>query len=117
MSALAAYGGTFLPAADGWVRLERETLEWSIIKTGLRLMQQWSSDGDYVRCLALSKRLLEIEPGNDAIAACLVEATYELEGAVAATHALTGLKTQFLKDLGEVPPQLLQIQHRLEALN
>lgn len=115
--ALELYGGPFLPEAGEWARAEREALEWSVIRTGLKLMHRWSAEGEHAKCLTLARRLLEIEPASEALAECLVEATLELEGVVAAKRTLRALGTQATDLLGELPPGLADLQRRLETLH
>jgi DNA-binding SARP family transcriptional activator/tetratricopeptide (TPR) repeat protein len=116
--AVRMYAGPFLPQAESeWARSEREALEWSVIKTGLRLMDSWSARGDYAKCLELSQRLLEIEPWNEVLVEYLVSAVGELEGAVAATRTMSVIARRFETEVGGLPPKLQELQQRVAAVN
>jgi DNA-binding SARP family transcriptional activator len=115
--AVRAYTGSFLPQAESdWARSERETLEWSVIKAGLRLMDSWSNRGDFSKCLELAQRLLEIEPLNEVLAEYLVSATMELEGHLAARHALEDIARRYRNEVGELPPRLQDLDRQIDAV-
>jgi DNA-binding SARP family transcriptional activator len=115
--AVRAYTGSFLPQAESdWARSERETLEWSVIKAGLRLMDSWSTRGDFGKCLQLAQRLLEIEPLNEVLAEYLVSATMELEGHIAARRALEDIARRYRDEVGELPSRLQDLDRQIDAL-
>jgi DNA-binding SARP family transcriptional activator len=115
--ALKAYTGSFLPQAESeWARSERETLEWSVIKAGLRLMDSWSTRGDFNKCLELAQRLLEIEPLNEVLAEYLVSATMELEGHLAARRALEDIARRYRDEVGELPARLQDLDRQIDAV-
>ena len=116
--AIRAYAGAFLPQAESdWARSEREALEWSVVKAGLRLMDTWSARGEFGKCLELSVRLLEIEPLNEVLAEYLVSATLELEGHVAARRKLEDIRRRYRDEVGELPLRLQVLDRRIGALN
>jgi DNA-binding SARP family transcriptional activator len=116
--AVRMYAGPFLPQAESeWARSEREALEWSVIKTGLRLMDSWSARGDYAKCLELSQRLLEIEPWNEVLVEYLVSAVGELEGAVAAARTMGVIARRFETEVGGLPPKLQELHQRVAVVN
>lgn len=114
--AVRAYAGSFLPQAESdWARSEREALEWSVIKAGLRLMDAWSARGEFTKCLELSARLLELEPLNEVLAEYLVSATLELEGHLAARRALEDITRRYRDEVGELPSRLRDLDRRIGA--
>lgn len=115
--ALRTYTGSFLPQAESeWARSEREALEWSVIKAGLRLMDTWSARGEFGKCLELSSRLLEIEPLNEVLAEYLVSATLELEGHLEARRALEDITRRYRNEVGELPLRLQDLDRRIGAV-
>jgi len=116
--ALDRYRGPFLPQAESeWARMERDTLEWSVISCGLNLMEAWSREREWKKCLDLAQRLLTIDPVNVALAEYLMQATLELEGLVASRQVLGQLADRFEHELGTVPPTLKAWQNRLTFPN
>jgi len=116
--ALNRYRGPFLPQAESeWARMERDTLEWNVISCGLNLMEAWSREREWEKCLDLAQRLLTIDPVNAALAEYLMQATLELEGLVASRQVLSQLADRFQRELGTVPPTLRAWQNRLALPN
>ena len=116
--ALELYRGPFLDSVDTqWARLERETMEWSMVRSGLGLIERWVSQGDYAKSLSLSERLLEIEPLNDALAEYLITSTRELRGVLAARRVLDSIAKRYREEVGAVPDGLTKLGVRLAELN
>ncbi len=118
LRALERYTGPFLPQVEAeWAREERDALEWSMIKTALNLMARWSNEGQYDKCKLLSRRLVEVFPGDESLVEYLVEATLHLEGPAAAQRALreAGGRAEVL--LNEPPDWLERLSRRIHQLN
>lgn len=109
--------GPFLPDVDTpWVREERDALEWSIMRSALRLMQRWSEQGDYQRCIDLSTRLLDFNPCDEALVEYLVIATLELEGLAAAQRTLQAAAQRAQQELGLRPDWEQRLMDTLRPL-
>lgn len=109
--ALAVYKGPFLRESDSeWADEERTNLEWLIVKVGLETLEDYYERGDDTLCLELATRLLEVAPLNEGIHELLIRATGRLRGAVAARQVAKQSSQQFLQNVGEIPPNILQLQ-------
>ncbi|MBZ9750141.1 transcriptional regulator, SARP family protein [Deinococcus sp. HMF7604] len=118
VGAIFAYTGPFLPEATAaWADEEREALEWSVIRAGLQLMQQWSQKGEYSKCAGLSRRLLDIAPCDEALVEYLVVATLHLEGRLAAQRALLEASTRAQKELSEAPMWTSRLERQLLSVH
>ncbi|GAA0501170.1 BTAD domain-containing putative transcriptional regulator [Deinococcus depolymerans] len=114
--ALALYRGPLLPDSDSeWVREERDDLEWSMVRVGLELVEEYFERGEDQLCLDLAGRLLDIEPFNEAIHTFLIRATERLSGTIAARQAMARSQAQFRDHVGEVPLTLKQLQITMQA--
>jgi len=114
--AIQAYTGVFMPSVGvSWAQEVGRELEWSVIKSGLQLMDRWNADGQTGKCLELAHRLREIEPYNEVLAEYLVMAVLDLEGYIAAKRTLEQVVTQFETEFGEIPERLLNLHTRLAS--
>lgn len=114
--ALAKYRGPFLVMTESdWAVEERSRLEWLIIKVGLETLEDYYEQGEDQLCLDLARRLLEVEPLNEAAHGLLIRATGRLRGAVAARQELHHASQQFLREVGEVPPSIVRLKLDLSA--
>ena len=104
VQAIHAYGGAFLvESGSTWAEEEREGLEWSVIKTGLALMERWSAAGEYGKCESLAQRLLEIAPNDEGLVEYLVQAVLQLRGPAAAQRTLHELALRATREVDELP--------------
>ncbi len=116
--ALDRYAGPFLPQAESeWAQTERETLEWDLVRTGLLLMRTWSDEQEWQKCHDLARRLLTIDPVNEALAEYLLITTMELEGLAASRQLLEQLSEHFAQEVGLLPPVLLTWKETLAVTN
>lgn len=116
--AVEAYGGPFLPDVEAdWAREERDELAFSVIGTGLQLMARWSAQGDFEKCRALARRLLDVDPTDAALAEYLVVATLELEGTLAAQRTLLEVGARAERELGCTPDWVDRLYRRLPTFN
>lgn len=117
--AVLAYSAPFLQDVDSeWAREERDALSFSVITVGLKLIRRWSAEGEYLKCADLSRRLLAVDPGDEALAEYLVEAVLELEGLAAAQRALSEVSARAERELDVRPPWVDRLSRRLQtALN
>jgi DNA-binding SARP family transcriptional activator/Tfp pilus assembly protein PilF len=113
---LTHYKGPFLPQADNdWVRDERTRLERTLINTALKTMDRWQSGGKSQRCLETARRLLEVEPLNPDLIEHVINSVLVLDGSAAARRELALFAKIFQEELGELPPQLRQVDRALRA--
>ncbi len=116
--AVSLYTAAFLPDIEAdWVREERDTLAFSVMNVGLKLMTQWSAAGEYQKCATLSRRLLRVEPCDETLAEFLVEATLQLEGEVAAQRALKEVALRATQELGWAPDWVDRLNQKVYSLN
>lgn len=113
--AVLEYSGPFLPDAEtDWAREERDALTFSVIGVGLKLMAQWSASGDYQKCAALARRLLDVDPCDESLAEYFVLATFELEGRIAAQRALLEVAGRAERELNTSPDWLSRLAVQLQ---
>ena len=109
--ALAHYRGPFLISAESeWARMEREDLASSVVRLGLGVIRDYYSQEEYEQCMKLAGRLLEIEPFDEALNEYLLVAVRETQGEVAARHMEAHIARRFERELGLVPPGLVQLR-------
>jgi DNA-binding SARP family transcriptional activator len=70
--------------------------------------------GDFQACRRLTERLLKIEPFDESLNEVLVRATKEIEGALASRKAMSKVESQFLSEVGELPPTLAQLKKEIK---
>lgn len=104
------YRGPFLPAASSeWAEMEREELAWSALKIGLQILERWFEQGMYRECLALGRRLLEIDPCSEPLCYYIIESVRSLEGEIAARLEYERICERYRRELGEVPPAVRRL--------
>jgi tetratricopeptide (TPR) repeat protein/DNA-binding SARP family transcriptional activator len=116
--ALELYTGSFMPDADSeWANTERANLMWSAIKVGLELIGDWYDQGEFVKCLELAGRMLEIDPCDESVGEYLIRATQRLKGSVAAVQVISRLERRFEDELGEVPAVIDRLKREILTVN
>jgi len=114
--AILSYTEPFLPdVTSEWAREERESLTFSVVDMGLRMIARWTREGEYRKSADLSRRLLMVEPGDQALTAYLVEAVLELDGRAAAQQVLAEAGARAGFAAGSPPPWLAHLSSRLES--
>jgi two-component SAPR family response regulator len=117
LEVLSGYTGVFLPHAEGpWASREREQLQAWVIRVGLKTLTEWQVAQDCGRCLRLARRLVELDPDDEALNVVLLRAVQEVEGDLAARTAYRAIRRRFEEDYGEVPPSLAQLGEALQML-
>ncbi|WP_456833245.1 AfsR/SARP family transcriptional regulator [Deinococcus sp. UYEF24] len=112
--AVLGYTGLFLPEVDAeWAREERDALTFSVTTVGLKLIERWSAEGEYRKCVDLCWRMLAVDPGDEVLAEYLVEAVLELEGLAAAQRALAEAATRAERELSDRPLWAGRLAQRL----
>jgi tetratricopeptide (TPR) repeat protein len=105
----------FLSEFEGaWIEEIRHNTEWQIIKQGLWFVQQLYQANDFAACQDLSKQLLKVEPLDESLNELLVRATREVEGALASREAMKQVESQFLLEVGELPPTLAELKKEMK---
>ncbi len=113
--ALEIYRGPFMRGFEGqWIEEVRENVEWLLVRSGLKLVQEMYETGDYQACRRLTERLLKVEPLDESLNELLVRATREVEGALASRKAMSKVESQFLHEVGELPPTLAQLKSEMK---
>ncbi len=114
-TALELCKGPFLRGFEGqWIEEVRANVEWLLVRSGLKLVQEMYETGDYQACRRLTERLLKVEPLDESLNELLVRATREVEGALASRKAMSMVESQFLAEVGELPPTLSQLKQELK---
>jgi tetratricopeptide (TPR) repeat protein len=113
--ALELCKGAFLQGFEGqWIEEVRANMEWLLVRSGLKLVQEMYETGDFQACRRLTERLLKIEPFDESLNEVLVRATNEIEGALASRKAMSKVESQFLSEVGELPPTLAQLKREIK---
>jgi DNA-binding SARP family transcriptional activator len=113
--ALEICRGPFMPGFEGqWIEEVRANVEWLLVRSGLKLVQEMFESGDYLACRRLTERLLKVEPLDESLNELLVRATREVEGALASRKAMSMVESQFLMEVGELPPTLAQLKREMK---
>ena len=113
--ALELCRGSFLRGFEGeWIEEIRANMEWLLIRSGLKLVQEMYEAGDYQACRRLTERLLKVEPLDESLNELLVRATREVEGALASRKAMSKVESAFLQEVGELPPTLAQLKQEMK---
>jgi len=108
----------FLPAAESeWAQEEREQLRRWVTQVGLETMDQWYQVGDYEKCIQLAERLLPLDPLDEALHTFLLNATWHARGQLAAQHRYRHSAATFIREVGEVPPGLMKLEHDWRTLH
>jgi tetratricopeptide (TPR) repeat protein len=111
--ALRQYSGAFLPDAESdWASEYRRDLEWRVVSSGLRTVEDLFARNRFEACVDLAERLLELTPTNEGLAVMLVRSLRELHGVLVARARLEGLKQAFSLQVGEVPAALVELDRQ-----
>jgi tetratricopeptide (TPR) repeat protein len=117
LEVLSGSTGVFLPHAEGpWASQEREQLQAWVLRLGMKTLTDWQASQDSGRCLRLARRLVELEPDDEALNVVLLRAVQEVEGDLAARAAYRAICRRFEENYGEVPPGLAQLGETLQRL-
>ena len=95
-----------------WAQEVRRKLEWTVVKSGLQLLDRWYAEGQVGKCLELALKLREIEPFNEVLAEYLVVTILKLEGHLAARRTFTELSNEFEIELGKLAYRLSMLEQR-----
>jgi DNA-binding SARP family transcriptional activator len=113
--ALKICRGPFMPGYEAqWIEEVRANVEWLLVRSGLKLVQEMYESGDFQACRRLTERLLKVEPLDESLNELLVRATREVEGALASRKAMSMVESQFLQEVGELPPTLAQLKSEMK---
>jgi DNA-binding SARP family transcriptional activator len=113
--ALDLYAGAFLRHSSAeWVEEVRSNVEWLMVRTGLKVVQDLFERGDFDACRKMTERLRKVEPLDEGLNELLVRATTELEGALAGRRTVAEVERTF-GGYGEVlPPTLKRLREELK---
>jgi hypothetical protein len=113
--ALDLYAGAFLRHSSAeWVEEVRSNVEWLLVRTGLKVVQDLFERGDFDACRKMTERLRKVEPLDESLNELLVRATTELEGALAGRRTVAEVERTF-GGYGEVlPPTLKRLREELK---
>ena len=113
--ALNLYAGAFLRHSSAeWVEEVRSNVEWLLVRTGLKVVQDLFERGDFDACRKMTERLRKVEPLDESLNELLVRATTELEGALAGRRTVAEVERTF-GGYGEVlPPTLKRLREELK---
>jgi DNA-binding SARP family transcriptional activator len=113
--ALEKCQGAFMHGYEAlWLEEVRANVEWLLVRSGLKLVQEMYEAGDFQACRRLTERLLKVEPFDESLNELLVRATREVEGALASRKAMSLVESQFLQEVGELPPTLAQLKREMK---
>lgn len=93
---------------SSWVEAERARMTRWIIRVGLEAMDDWARQGEFIKCLQLSERLLEIEPLDEGLHDFLIRATTEVHGPAAGRARCMESQRKFIEDVGSAPQWLFE---------
>lgn len=108
----------FLPGAESdWAQEERERLRRWVTQVALETMDHWYQAGEYEKCIQLAERLLPLDPLDETLHTFLLNATWYARGDLAARHRYRHSAADFMREVGEVPPTLQQLEQHWRTLN
>jgi tetratricopeptide (TPR) repeat protein len=113
--ALDLYAGAFLRHSSAeWVEEVRSNVEWLMVRTGLKVVQDLFERGDFDACRKMTERLRKVEPLDLGLNELLVRATTELEGALAGRRTVAEVERTFGGYGESLPPTLRQLREELK---
>ncbi len=113
--ALDLYAGAFLRHSSAeWVEEVRSNVEWLMVRTGLKVVQDLFERGDFDACRKMTERLRKVEPLDLGLNELLVRATTELEGALAGRRTVAEVERTFGGYGEALPPTLKQLREELK---
>jgi len=105
--ALEIYRGAFMPHIESeWAEEVRNNVEWLLVRSGLRVVQDLYDRGNFEDCRKLTEKLRKVAPLDAGLGELLVRATNEIDGLLAAKRTLTDMERYFNAEVGELPPGL-----------
>ncbi|NJK45098.1 MAG: hypothetical protein HC933_13155 [Pleurocapsa sp. SU_196_0] len=105
--ALELYRGAFMPHLESeWAEEVRNNVEWLLVRSGLRVVQDLYERGDFEDCRKLTEKLRKVAPLDEGLSELLVRATNEIDGLLAARRTLSDVEKYFHNEVGELPPAL-----------
>jgi tetratricopeptide (TPR) repeat protein len=113
--ALDLYAGAFLRHSSAeWVEEVRSNVEWLLVRTGLKVVQDLFERGDFDACRKMTERLRKVEPLDESLNEILVRATTELEGALAGRRTVAEVERTFGGYGEALPPTLKRLREELK---
>ncbi len=113
--ALDLYAGAFLRHSSAeWVEEVRSNVEWLLVRTGLKVVQDLFERGDFDACRKMTERLRKVEPLDESLNEILVRATTELEGALAGRRTVAEVERTFGGYGESLPPTLKRLREELK---
>ena len=109
--ALEIYRGAFMPHIESeWAEEVRNNVEWLLVRSGLRVVQDLYDRGNFEDCRKLTEKLRKVAPLDAGLGELLVRATNEIDGLLAAKRTLTDVEKYFVGEVGELPPGLQSLK-------
>jgi tetratricopeptide (TPR) repeat protein len=113
--ALEIYRGPFMPHLDSaWVEEVRNNVEWLLVRSGLRVVQDLYDRGSFEDCRKLTEKLRKVAPLDEGLNELLVRATNEIDGLLAARRTLSDVEKYFHAEVGELPPSLESLKQEIK---
>jgi two-component SAPR family response regulator/Tfp pilus assembly protein PilF len=113
--ALDLYAGAFLRHSSAeWVEEVRSNVEWLLVRTGLKVVQDLFERGDFDACRKMTERLRKVEPLDESLNELLVRATTELDGALAGRRTVAEVERTFGGYGEALPPTLKRLREELK---
>ncbi|MFN8510437.1 MAG: hypothetical protein U0Z75_07785 [Deinococcaceae bacterium] len=109
------YGAFMQSSNSEWVEEIRDSLEWLLIRSGLKVLQTLFDQKSFAECKRLSTKILEIVPFDITLNELLISATAQLEGILAARSELLRAEHRFA-EVGGLPESLKSLEARLQEL-
>ena len=109
--ALEIYRGAFMPHIESeWAEEVRNNVEWLLVRSGLRVVQDLYDRGNFEDCRKLTEKLRKVAPLDAGLGELLVRATNEIDGLLAAKRTLTDVEKYFVGEVGELPAGLERLK-------
>jgi tetratricopeptide (TPR) repeat protein len=113
--ALELYRGAFMPHLESeWAEEVRNNVEWLLVRSGLRIVQDLYERGDFEDCRKLTEKLRKVAPLDEGLSELLVRATNEIDGLLAARRTLSDVEKYFHSEVGELPPALENLKREIK---
>ncbi len=113
--ALEIYRGPFMPHLESeWVEEVRNNVEWLLVRSGLRVVQDLYDRGNFDDCRKLTEKLRKVAPLDVGLNEMLVRATNEIDGLLAARRTLSDVEKYFHTEVGELPEPLENLKRNFK---